>query len=189
MKTVNAKICFNFLTFWKSPFLAISSTMTWAILVSFFLHLIKAKFLLFFFTEGKNAETWRWFIYFVCLVVTWFWIIAFNLNHEKWRLSKYTVPCYILYTYPMHHALISAKGLFPLSPSLSSFVDVKNFLISWMCQVLLDRELVTLSLLGKFAHLSWKKLLIFFLFIFIINFNDHICISSTCWSILYLITI
>lgn len=34
-----------------------------------------------------------------------------------------------------------------------------------------------------------RKTVIFFLFIFIINFNDHIYISSTCWSILYLITI
>lgn len=50
MKTVNAKMGFNFLTFWKSQFSAISNAMTLAILVSFFLQLIKAKFLLFFFT-------------------------------------------------------------------------------------------------------------------------------------------
>lgn len=80
----------------------------------------------------------------------------------------------------MHHALISAKGLFPLSPSLSSFVDMKKF------PHLVDMQNTSGQGIGdtvsarEICTSLTKKLLIFFLFIFIINFNDHIYISSTC---------
>lgn len=80
----------------------------------------------------------------------------------------------------MHHALISAKGLFPLSPSLSSFVDMKKF------PHLVDMQNTSGQGIGdtlsarEICTSLMKKLLIFFLFIFIINFNDHIYISSTC---------